>query len=250
MQRIKWLVLLCGMTFAHAAAAYEYPLQFPPPPGALGIGVAGYSFSGDTVVGNCSYHTTHSGSGRGGGYKSITTYYYQTCTWDLFGNLLSTVAGAPTAPAPLAVRGTKTIYAVNAADGRTGTDTKLSLGGFVGTIGPHYTWHTSNAYLGLAQALYVFPLRLRSDGDTPLTITAVTPSSLIAKVSLRRTTCVGTIAPGKGCMIVVGYDPNALTSPTGLAYDTLTITVTSTAGQATDFVQRFTISVRIGDSGS
>ncbi len=247
MRLVRWLLALCGMAFAHAASAYEYPLQFTPPAGAVGIVVAGYDFNGDTVTGDCSYHTVHGGSGRGGGYKSITTYYNQTCTWDLYGNLLSTVVGAPTIPAPLAKRGTKTIYAINARDGRAGTDSALPLGGFVGTIGPHYSWHTSNAHLDLPQARFTFTLHLRSDGEMPLIVGNVSATSLIAKATVRKTTCIATIAPPKGCAITVVYDPTSLMSPTGLAYDTLTVAVTSNAGQANDFVRSYTISVRIGD---
>ncbi|TMQ21798.1 MAG: hypothetical protein E6K82_14655 [Candidatus Rokuibacteriota bacterium] len=65
----------------------EYSLQFTPASGARGLVVAGYALAADLVrgtivVGNCSYYTVHSGSGRGGGYRTTTTYYNQTCTWD------------------------------------------------------------------------------------------------------------------------------------------------------------------------
>ena len=80
---------------AHAAYAYEYKLQFTPPGGAQGLTVAGYKFSGKTVMGNCSYYTVSAGSGRGG--HGTTTYHYNVCSWDHFGNLISLtpVSSAP-----------------------------------------------------------------------------------------------------------------------------------------------------------
>jgi hypothetical protein len=88
------------------------------------------------------------------------TYYKQTCTWDLYGNLLSVVPGAPTAEAPL------------------------------------YT---------------------------------------------------GEISVGATCSITITYDPAKLATPTGLAYDTLNVAVTSDAGQAMDFIQSYTVVVRLSD---
>ena len=57
---------------ASPALAHEYPLQFTPAAGARGLVVAGYKITGNTVTGTCSYHTVTSGSGKGGGYRSIT----------------------------------------------------------------------------------------------------------------------------------------------------------------------------------
>jgi hypothetical protein len=56
------LISLCGSL----AYGYEFKLHFTPPGGAQGLNVAGYRFSGSTVVGNCSYYTVSSSSGRGG----------------------------------------------------------------------------------------------------------------------------------------------------------------------------------------
>lgn len=94
---------------ANIAPAYEYHLQFTVPPNARGVNIAGYEFAGNTVVGNCSYYTVSACSGRG--CHPTTTYYYNTCTWDLYGNLLATASGAPTAPAPLYQSGTEVVYA-------------------------------------------------------------------------------------------------------------------------------------------
>ena len=43
------------------------------------------------------------------------------------------------------------------------------------------------------------------------------------------------------------YDARKLSSPTGLAYDTLTTGVASDAGQAADFIQRYTVVVKVSD---
>jgi hypothetical protein len=43
------------------------------------------------------------------------------------------------------------------------------------------------------------------------------------------------------------YDPTKLRTATGLAYDTLTIGVTSDAGQTLDFIQSYTITVKLSD---
>ena len=50
--------------FAQIGKGTEYPLQFTPNAGYRGLVVAGYSLSGNTVTGNCSYHTAYSGSGK------------------------------------------------------------------------------------------------------------------------------------------------------------------------------------------
>ena len=47
--------------------------------------------------------------------------------------------------------------------------------------------------------------------------------------------------------VTVTYDPTKLRTATGLAYDTLTIGVTSDAGQTPDFVQSYTITVKRSD---
>src|SRR5579863_10391991 len=87
------LLVVCLGTLVQVAAAHEYVLQFTPNPGSRGLVVAGYKFVGNNVVGNCSYYTVHSGSGKGGGYHTTTTYYNQTCTWDSYGNLVSVAQG-------------------------------------------------------------------------------------------------------------------------------------------------------------
>jgi hypothetical protein len=203
---------------------------------------AGYKFQGSTVVGNCSYYTVRGGSGRGGGYRSFKTYYNQTCTWDLYGTLLKVTPGAPAVPPPLYVSGTRTVYAQNASGDTTGTDSALlPYHGFVNTPGSHYHWITSNAYAVLQQAPHTFTATLMSDGDVPLNIASVRAGALQGSVVVDSNTCTGAIPVGATCGITVTYDPTKLCSPTGLSYDTLDIGLTSDAGQAQDFVQRYTI---------
>ena len=223
----------------------EYSLQFTPASGARGLVVAGYALAADPVrgtivVGNCSYYTVHSGSGRGGGYRTTTTYYNQTCTWDQFGHLLGITAGAPAVPAPIAIKGTQTIYA-SSQGVYTGTDSALPGGGFVYTSGSHSSWLTPSPYTVIPQAPYAVTVTLKSDGDIPLTVASVQASALAGQASVSSTSCSGQIAIGTTCSATVIYDPTALRSPTGLAYDTLDIHVNSDAGQTVDFVQRDTI---------
>lgn len=242
MKALMCLVAFCCVAFADVGETYEYRLQFTPTPGYRSLVVAGYEFNGSTVVGNCSYYTVHSGSGRGGGYRSTKTYFNQTCTWDLYGNLLSITPGAPAVPAPLYVSGTQTVYAVDASGDYTGSDTALApYQGFVNTLGSHYSWVTSNAYAVLQQTPYTFTATLVSNGDVPLNISAIGASALYGGVVVDSTTCIAQIPVGAACDVTVTYDPTQLRSPTGLAYDTLDISVTSDSGQAYDFVQRYTI---------
>src|SRR5712664_109486 len=91
----KVLVALVLMLFG-TAHAYEYKLQFAPPPGARGINVVGYALAdGGGVSGLVHYAITRCSSGRGA--HCITTQYDFSATWDLFGN--PTGSGAVGAPA-------------------------------------------------------------------------------------------------------------------------------------------------------
>lgn len=245
MKNLKYLLTFCFLALAPAAWAYEYPLQFTPNPGYRGLIVAGYEIDGSAIVGNCSYYTVHSGSGRGGGYHQYITHYDQGCKWDLFGNLLSVTPGAPVVPKPMYVNGTETVYGHNASGGYTGTDTRLPRGGFVNTQGSHYSWVTSNAYMLLQQQIYTFTLTLKSDGDLPLIITAVDASAMLAKANVKSTTCTGKTAVGSTCSVTVKYDTTVLNSDVDQSfdYDTLTVGVISNAGQANHFVQSYTITL-------
>jgi uncharacterized repeat protein (TIGR03803 family) len=237
----------------------EYPLQYVPGAGARGLTIAGYALASDpaydtVVIGTCSYYTQTTGSGRGGGYKTITTYYNHTCTWDPYGRLLNVVNGAPAAPAPLGTNGTQTIYASNPASGiYTGIDSALATRGFVFTPGSHYTWLTPSPYAVIAQAVTTLTLTLKSDGDMPLSVVSAQASAAAGLASVTGTTCFGTVSVGSACTITVRYDPTRLQSPTGLAYDTLTVHLGTDAGLAADWAQHYTIQLtpaNITDGGN
>jgi len=245
-RRVAQAAAIGACVFAPGLAhAYEYPLQFTPIGNYEALVVAGYQFVGSTIVGNCSYTRITSGSGRDPrpGYTPVE----QTCTWDLYGALLGTVAGAPAIPPPIATKGTQTIYARRSAHLYTGSDSDLTYGGFVFHWGAHYDWQTPNTYMVLPQQPYSFTATLISNGDIPLDVTAVTATTMLtkARVVIDSTTCNGLIAVGSTCAVTVTYDDHKLSSPTGLAYDALTIHLTSNAGVTDDFVQRYTDEVRV-----
>jgi hypothetical protein len=240
-----FLVVVALAGFAEVARAYEYPLQFTPNSGYRSLVVAGYGFEGDEVVGNCSYRTAASGSGRGGGHASRVQIHEQSCRWDLYGNLLRVTPGAPAVPTPLYTKGTKTVYAASANGGYTGTDSKIPGGGFVSTPGSHYSWLTPNAHAVIPQnqSVYSTVITLQSDGDGPLDITALDATSLKGSAAIETTTCLGQIQPNTTCSITVVCDFTKLTTPSGLAYDTLRIAMKSDAGAGHDFIQSYTIDV-------
>src|SRR5215475_1613257 len=141
-----------GALVASVASAHEFHLQFAVASSARGLSVIGYEFVEDPVsgtifvVGNCSYYTYSACSGRG--CRPVRTNHYNTCAWDLYGNLSSVTPGAPPAQSSLYTNGTKIVYAVSdgcaAAAGEgpscitTGQD---SAGfGFVETPASHYSW--------------------------------------------------------------------------------------------------------------
>lgn len=233
------------LVFAISLFAHEYPLQFTPGGGARGIAVAGYQITNTSVIGTCSYYVVTSGSGKGGGYHSTTTYYNQTCTWDLTGNLISVTAGAPAVPPVLYVSGTRTIYAINGA-ATAGSDSSLSpTQGYIDTPSPHYTWGPFIPPTG--PAAQNVTLTLTSDGDMPLDVTSVSETTVLAHSRMLSTNCVTVLVPGASCSISIYYDPTRLAYPTGLMYDTLSVTVQANAPQ-TIFSSHFTIRVRVGDN--
>lgn len=244
MKKSMFLLVLGTLISVHMASAYVYPLQFTPNAGYRGLVVAGYEFVANTVVGNCSYYTVSgSGGGKGGGgHAPAKKTYSQTCTWDLFGNLLSVTKGAPAIPqSPLLVSGDLVEYAENAAGDTTGID-KATGGGFVSTPGAHYTWLTTNSNAVVRQMPYTFTVVLKSDGDVPLDITEVTPSALLGAVTLKKTNCMDKpIATNETCSTTVSYDPSKITSKSSTLSDTFRIDLTSTAGEPHDFIQKFTI---------
>src|ERR1039457_3912358 len=190
MKRILFTLMLVSL--AHTARAYEYHLQFTPQSGARALVVAGYQFSGNEVVGNCSYYTMSACSGRG--CHSVPNYHYNTCTWDLYGNLSNITPGAPAVPASLYQTGTEIVYADNGTN-TTGRDSRNF--GFVTTPSSHYTWQTPNAgYAVIPDAAYSITATLLSDGDVPLNVAGAT---VLAQT-------FGTITPAPGNAMVSAND--------------------------------------------
>ncbi len=242
----RLVLVLVIVSIASAASGYEYPLQFSTPAGGRNTFVAGYYFVNNTVVGDCSYYTQGGCSGRGC-HPPPPTYYYNTCTWDLYGNLLSTVSGAPPQPAPLYTVNTETVYASGFST--TGRDSRNF--GFVATPSSHYTWQTNNVYADIPDAPYMVQATLTIDGDyalnlsnatvTPQIYGTVTPSA--GSASVTGNTCQQ-VFPGATCTITVTYDPTAImctASPYGYAYTGIDLSLTTDSGATTDFIERFTV---------
>ena len=240
-------LFFAGCLFAaHMAYAYEYKLQFAPPSGANGVTVAGYQFNTNTVIGNCSYYTSS------GGRYSHPVWHYNSCSWDIFGNVLSmtAVSSAPVASAVLSTNGTEIIYASNGSS-KTGRDTRGF--GFVNTPSPHYSWQTtSGGYVVISDALLTVTVALVSDGDFPLdfyraSVSAsvfgtLTPSSGSASVS--STTCPSSLSPGTPCSVTISYNPRTIVctaSPYGYGYTGIDLSVATNSGPSTDWTERFTI---------
>ncbi len=235
-----------GIVAAWPALAVEYPLHFAPVGDYQDLVVAGYQIAGQTIVGNCSYTAIVSGSGRDPRQTYVPVP--QTCSWDVFGNLLAVASGAPAIPTPLFTRGTQTIYARKSAHLYTGADSALSPAGFVFTYGAHYTWLTPATVLVLPQQPYAFTVTLVSNGDVALKVRRVTAGTALAgtvdnpatRLVVTSTSCTGLIPAGATCVVALTYTDTGLTAPSGLAYDTLTIHLLTNAGVTADFVQRVT----------
>jgi len=106
----------------------------------------------------------------------ITTQYDYTATWTCSGIRQARFAGAPTAPAPLYVDGTRTVYADNGTN-KTGSDSAIAGAdkGFVITPSSHYAWQSPNGQLYvIPDSPYTFSASLLSDGDFNLNIAQVT----------------------------------------------------------------------------
>lgn len=248
--QMKPLLFAAGVLCANAAYAYEYKLQFTPQAGARNLAVAGYQFNANMVIGNCSYDTVTAGSGRGG--RSITTHHYNTCSWDLGGNLISLtpVATPPVAPVPLSQIGTEIIYAIEGVSS-TGFDTRGF--GFVSTPSSHYSWQTTNGlYVVIPYSVYTVTATLVSDGDLPLAFDAasvaasvsgtITPSAGSPAVS--STTCSSSVPVGSTCAVTISYNPKTIKctpSPYGFAYTRIDLSLVTDAGATIDFTQAYTI---------
>jgi hypothetical protein len=247
---MKRLLLALVLLGAPVAYGYEFKLHFTPPGGAYGLVVAGYEFSGNTVVGSCSYYTVSAGSGRGS--RGTRTNHYNTCSWDFFGNLISMtpVSSAPVAPQPISTSGTEIVYAVSGSSS-TGQDTRGF--GFVNTPSSHYTWQTANGgYAVIPYAVYTITATLVSDGDFPLAFDGATVASSISgyitpaagTATVSSTTCGSSVAVGSTCSVTVSYDPTTIKctgSPYGYAYTKIDLSLVTDAGANIDFTQGFTI---------
>ena len=245
---MKRFLLAPILLSAIAAHGYEYKLQFTPQGGAQGLVVAGYEFNGRDVVGNCSYYVVTSGSGRGG--HSIRTNHYNTCTWDLYGNLLSMNPGEPAIPQPRSETGTEIVYAIEGTS-KTGQDTRGF--GFVSTPSAHYSWTTGNGgYADIPYADYKVTANLISDGDFTLEVAGervttgisgtITPSPGTATVSAK--TCGSSLAVGRSCSVTVTYNPTTIGctgDPYGYAYTNLSLALVTDAGATIDFTEGFTV---------
>jgi hypothetical protein len=247
---MKRLLLTLFLLGAHVACAYEFKLQFTPPGGAQGVVIAGYLFNGNFVDGNCSYYTVSAGSGRGA--HSTKTYHYNTCSWDLFGNLisLSPVPAAPLAPPPLSQTGTETVYSFSGS-GSTGLDSRGF--GFVNTPSSHYSWQSvSGGYVVIPYSAYTIAATVISDGDYPLDFDGAAVTSSVSgtitpspgTATVLTTTCADPVAVGATCSVTIIYKPTTIActySPYGYAYTRVDLSLVTDAGANINFTQGFTV---------
>lgn len=249
---MKYFLLIPILLATQLAHAFEYKLQVSAMPGAQGLNVAGYQINPNTstILGDCSYYIVTYSGGRGG--HSVRTNHYNTCTWDLHGNLLSItpVAAPMPAPAQIAVNGSEIIYA-SFGTSSTGRDTKGF--GFVSTPASHYSWTTANnGHAVIPYAPYLITATLTSDGDLPLNIGSVilTPSATGVltpsggNATLKSSTCGQTVQVGTSCSITVSYDPTPIAcvnSAYGYGYTQLDLSLVTDAGASTDFIEGFTV---------
>jgi hypothetical protein len=240
------------LAIARVASAYEYRLHYVPPTTLTvqGLSVIGYEYVGNSVVGDCSYHTTSPCSGRD--CHGQTTYYYNTCTWDQYGNFLNSTPGAPASQAPLYTAGTEKVYAVSPdGTGSTGSDARGY--GYVATVSPHYSWQTPNGgYADIPDSIYPVRATLVSDGDLAVDFSGAkatpqlygTYTTSAGKTSISRNTCIGSITPGATCSVTVSYNPikiGCTGSPYGYAYTGIDLSMVSNSPTTTDFTERFTV---------
>ena len=121
-----------------------------------------------------------------------------------------------------------------------------TIHGYVDTPSAHFTWGPFTAPGG--PGVQTVTMSLVSDGDMPLDMASVTETTSLARSHMTSTNCIGVIHAGSSCSISIYYDPTRLAYPTGLMYDTLTVTAQSNSPQAGTFSSHFTIRVRVGDN--
>ena len=233
------LVVATLIGLSQTAQAYEYRLQFNPPSSASGVTVAGYSIDASTVSGICSYITSSPCSGRGCRPRRVA--HDQTCTWDLYGNLLTTTAGAPpAAPAALSENGTEVVYATNGTSA-TGRDSRNF--GFVETPSAHYTWQTPNGGIAvIPDSPTPVPVTLLSDGDFDLNIASVSVTASAGSAAVDG--CPSPVPVGSSCTLTVLYDPTTTActvSPYGYDYASVDLWLVTDGAPGPDFTERFTV---------
>jgi hypothetical protein len=240
MTRSVAALLLC---VAHAAYSLEYRLQFP----ISSATVIGYGIDQNTVTGVCSYVINLPCSGRG--CRPRRVQHDNTCTWDLYGTLLSTTPGAPTAPPPLTENGTEIIYATSDTSA-TGVDTRGF--GFVDTVASHYSWQGSGETAAIGDQPTEVTATLLSDGDVDLSFVGANVATQVfgavnstaGGAAVTTTTCGTTVPVGTTCTVTVTYDPTSIActaSPYGYAYTGIDLGISSDTLANADFVERFTV---------
>jgi hypothetical protein len=234
MRPLTILAAIGGLAIAVPAQAFEYELQYATYGDVVTRHFAGYAFAGSTVTGDCTYVVENPCSGRG--CHATYTYYYQGCTWDLYGNWLATTPGEPPAPAPISTAGGLTIYAKNAQGGTTGIDTAHNNIPFVNTISAQYDWVPSTVvYFLTADKPYPISLTIQSIGDKPLAVTQIVPTAALATITVKYTSClIVPVKPGKSCRIVLKYDPTTIAQGDNpyIAYDHISVGIVSNSGLA------------------
>src|SRR5438132_1312971 len=93
-----------------------------------------------------------------------------------------------------------------------------------------------------------YPLQFTAGAGARGLVVAGYQTTALARSQMLSTDCVAVLAPGSSCSIAIYYDPTQLAYPTGLMYDTLTVTVESNSPQAAIYSSRFTIQVRVGEN--
>ena len=155
--------------------------------------------------------------------------HYNSCSWDLFGNLISLtpVSSAPVAPQPISQTGTEIVYAVSGTSS-AGRDTRGF--GFVDTPFSYYTWHTANGgYAVIPYAVDAITASFISDGDFSLNLTGATVTSAVTgaytpspgTATVSGSTCPSSVPVGSTCSVTVSYDPTTIVctwSPYGYGY--------------------------------
>lgn len=258
-------VVLGAMLLPCTLRAYEYKLQYipPPPPQCcqFALKVIGTQLNADGTIGGDISFYNRACSGR---YCGAAVYYYATGIWDSLGNLISstTPTTTPNAVPPVLYtqsnprgQGTESVYAAN-GPAVAGFDNQYGYGGFVQYPASHFTWIGTGEYLTIPRTPpSSFTVQFTSDGDLPLNITSVVSQVVASGYYTNGTGTVtgitgdclnGPVAPGTTCTLTVTFDPSTIIStgsPYGYAYNNLFLNLASDAGNLLkEWEVRFTIS--------